>query len=466
MNVEITYQPNSKQNLFHASSADQVVYGGAKGGGKSHALVMEAVAYGFEHVGASIYLFRETYDDLEANIIKTFKDNIPKELYKYNGSKHIATLINGTVIKFRYIRNFSDAEGYQGRSMDWVGVDELTKHEKATIQVLLSCLRSPSGFPTRFRGTCNPGGIGHNWVKNDFISATTYGKNIIVDPVTDDIIQFIPASVYDNDILMKNDPNYVKRLENLPEMQKRAFLYGDWDIFEGQAFAEWRNDIANYKTRMFTHVIESFRIPDTWKIYRSYDFGYSRPFSVGWWAVDTQGRLYRIREFYGSNGEPNVGLKWTPNKQAKKIKEIEDKYYGDRRILGVADPSIWDESRGVSIAETFENYGIYFEKGDNKRIPGKMQIHYRLAFDDRGIPMMYIFNNCTDTIRTFPILQTAERDIEDIDTTKEDHIYDEVRYLCMLNPIAPRNNEIEIKPYNPLNADTVPVSGETIFLNI
>jgi len=130
MEINIGYIPNKKQAIFHASSSQEVVYGGAKGGGKSCALVMEALAYGLENAGAEMYIFRETYDDLEANIIREWKEKVPKELYSYNESKHVATLINSTVLKFRYIRNFTDAEGYQGRSMDWIGVDELTKHLK------------------------------------------------------------------------------------------------------------------------------------------------------------------------------------------------------------------------------------------------------------------------------------------------------------------------------------------------
>lgn len=159
--IEVNYTPNPKQTLFHQSMADMLVYGGAKAGGKSCALVMDAFLYALQNPGALIYLYRESYDDLNSNLIREWKDKVPRDLYEYSETKHIAILTNGSEVIFRYIANDADAEGYQGRSMDYVGVDELTKHNKRAIQVLLSCLRSPKGFHPRFRGTCNPGSRGH-----------------------------------------------------------------------------------------------------------------------------------------------------------------------------------------------------------------------------------------------------------------------------------------------------------------
>lgn len=228
MQIRIAYTPNKKQKIFHSCAADEVVYGGSKGGGKSCALVMECLAYCLENKGATAYLFRETYDDLEANLVQEWKQKVPKELYEYSESKHIASLRNGSRVLFRYISNDEDADGYQGRSIDFIGIDELTKHSEKAVQVLLSCLRSPKGFKPLFRGTCNPGGKGHTWVKKRYIEATGHGAKQYRDCVTGNIIAFIPAQVYDNEILMKNDPAYVRRLENLPDAQKKAFLYGDW----------------------------------------------------------------------------------------------------------------------------------------------------------------------------------------------------------------------------------------------
>ena len=156
--INVGYVPNDKQTLFHNMDTDICIYGGAKGGGKSAALVLDACMYAMNYPGALIYVFRESYDDLEANIIREWKTKVPKELYEYSETKHIATCCNGSEVIFRYIANDADADGYQGRSMDYIGVDELTKHSKKAIQILLSCLRSPKGFPPRFRGSCNPGG--------------------------------------------------------------------------------------------------------------------------------------------------------------------------------------------------------------------------------------------------------------------------------------------------------------------
>ena len=252
---------------------------------------------------------------------------------------------------------------------------------------------------------------------------------------------FIPAKVYDNQVLMQRDPGYLKRLEALPPARRRAHLEGDWNVYEGQVFAEWRDDPAHYADGKWTHVIEPFDIPDTWRVYRSFDFGYAKPFSVGWWAVDFDGRLYRILELYGCvPGEPDTGVRWTPEQIFEQIRTTEatHPYLRGRDIRGVADPAIWDASRGDSIADIADRYGVYFEPGDHKRLPGWMQVHYRLAFDAAGLPMLYVFRNCRDTRRTLPLLRYDAHAPEDVDTRQEDHIADEIRYLCQSDPIAPR----------------------------
>ena len=256
--------------------------------------------------------------------------------------------------------------------------------------------------------------------------------------------------------LLKNDPNYLANLASLPEAQKNALLYGDWNTFEGQVFTEWRNNPDGYTSRRNTHVIAPFKIPSSWKIYRGFDFGYSRPFSVGWYGVDHDGRLYRIRELYGCTGTPNEGVRWEPAEIARQIKRIEkeDINLKGRYINGIADPSIFDESRGESVGVMMERQGVFFEKADNTRIAGKMQLHNRLAFDENGVPMLYIFSTCKHFIRTIPSLVYSQVDVEDIDTTQEDHIYDEVRYIAMANPINPPKRECPVKIYNPLEVDS------------
>ncbi len=259
---------------------------------------------------------------------------------------------------------------------------------------------------------------------------------------------FVPSTIFDNKILLENDPNYLASLASLPKAERDALMYGDWDSFEGQVFEEFRDNPSGYQTQCYSHVIEPFRIPESWMIFRGFDFGYAKPFSVGWHAVDHDGCIYRIKELYGCKDTPNTGVKLSPVEIARQIKEVEqsDPNLRGRTIQSVADPSIYDESREESIAAMMEREGVYWTPGDNTRLAGKMQYHYRLAFDEEGRAMFYVFNTCKDFIRTIPALVYDERRVEDIDTTQEDHIYDECRYVLMEHPIAPRRNIAEEIP--------------------
>ena len=422
--ITVNYEPNKKQFLFHSSSAEEVVYGGAKGGGKSCALVMEALAYGLENAGAEMYIFRETYDDLEANIIKEWKEKVPKELYSYNESKHVATMINSTVLKFRYIRNFTDAEGYQGRSMDWIGVDELTKHLKESIQVLLSCLRSPKGFKPRFRGTCNPGGIGHTWVKEDYIEATDYGEHTTIDKLTGNTIEFIPAKVYDNTVLMKNDPSYVKRLENLPEAKRKAFLLGEWDIFEGQFFPEFKRDV---------HVIRPFVIPNHWNRYITMDYGLDMA-AIYWIAVDTEFNCYVYKEIYESN--------LIISEAAQRIIKVNG---DDNIIIRYAPPDLSNrrQESGKSVFDIFSEYKVHLTKSNNRRVDGWLAVkEWIKPIETRNIETgekyltskLKIFDNCSNLIRCLPMAQMDETDPNDVGTEPHEitHCLDAIRYYCIM----------------------------------
>lgn len=297
--ITVDYIPRPKQVEFHKSSADECLFGGAKSPGKSCALTMECVAYAFEYPKSIPHIFRETYDDLDANIIQEFKKRVPAEAYQWNEQKHEAYLINGSTIKFRHVSNLNDAKKYQGRSIPWIGIDELTKHDEATVQELMSCNRSAEGFPVRFRATSNPGGKGHAWVKKRYITPTDYGKKGYVDPLTENNVQFIPATVYDG-VLVESDPNYVKRLENLPESEKQAYLYGNWDIFEGQFFSGY----FGVHNRCYP-----FTIPDqddNGRIFGSLDHGIAHNTSFGLWWLSPDGKIYRIFT-YSANGGTTRG---------------------------------------------------------------------------------------------------------------------------------------------------------------
>lgn len=425
--VQVDYVPNDKQAVFHSCGAGEVVYGGAKGGGKSCALVMETLAYGLEYPGATVYLFRETYDDLEANLIEEMKRKWPKELYSYHESKHIATIRGGTKVFFRYVSSEEDAEGYQGRSIDFIGVDELTKHTERTIQILLSCVRSPKGFPPRFRGTCNPGGIGHGWVKARYIEATRYGEQQIQDPVSGTSIAFIPAQVYDNTVLMENDPAYVRRLENLPEEEKKAFLYGDWDVFVGQYFREWRRA---------THVIKPFTPPAHWARFISIDWGYNDPCAVYWHAVNDQ-RVYTYRERY---------VRFT--KASEVAADIRRLSAGETIRYIKASPDMWhkrghNSDQGENIAEIFEStWGgwAWLERADNDRLQGWNRMREYMTMAPDGQPFWLITENCKDLIRTLPALVYDDKRTEDVSDKVEDHAPESCRYALMSRP-SPREFE-------------------------
>ena len=431
------------------------------GGGKSDALVIEALRQvHIPHYRALIV--RKSFPELSTLIDKTYTYYpIAVPGARYNSQNHVWTFPSGAKIYFGSMYTAKDKNKYQGRNFDFIGLDELTHFTNDEFEALRARNR-PQGPGTKvyMRMTCNPGGIGHGWVKERYISGKepgkTYVKCVDVEGKVYEISScFIPATVFDNPKLLENDPDYVARLATLPEAQKKAMLYGDWDSFSGQVFTEFRDDPAHYNDRKYTHVIEPFDIPKHWRRYRSFDFGYSKPFSVCWLAADNDGRLYIYRELYGCTDTPNTGVKWSPDVIAKKIREIEDKYEYDRdSILGVADPSIFDKSRGsdASIAIQMERHGVYWDKGKNNRIAGKMEYHKRFAFDEKGYPMLYVFNTCKSFIRTIPALIYDEYDVEDIDTQTEDHIYDSVRYALMMNPIAVPTKAARISyQYNPLD---------------
>ena len=451
MDKNVVWQPQPRQLEFMARPEDEALYGGAAGGGKSDALVIEATRQvHIPHYKALI--LRKTYPQLTELIDKSLR-YYPSAFpgARYNASEHTWRFPSGAKITFGSMQHSKDKLNYQGKAYDFIAFDELT-HFTYDEYIYLSSRNRPNGAGTRcyIRATANPGGIGHGWVKERFITAaepmTTIWEKVQVqhpDGKTDTKYRsriFVPSSVFDNQILLDNDPEYLTRLASLPEAERKALLYGDWESYSGQFFTEWRNKPEHYKDRQWTHVIEPFDIPDGWKIYRSFDWGYNKPFSCGWWAVDYDGVAYRILEFYGCTKTPNEGIKWTPQQVFAEIHKIETehRWLKGKKIQGVADPAIFASDVGESIGETASKNLVYFSPGDHQRIPGWMQIHYRLAFDENGYPMMYVFKNCKAFIRTVPTLIFDEHKVEDLDTEGEDHIADETRYFCMSRPIKPR----------------------------
>ncbi len=460
--------PSPKQQLFLKDTHKHVAFGGARGGGKSFAVRLKSVVLGLKHKGIRICIIRRTYPELIENHIKPLKDlgtcGAKNSIAKYNDSRKEMKFFNGSEILFRYCNAEKDLDNFQGVQFDVVFFDEATQLKQEWIEKICACVRGVNAFPKRLYYTMNPGGASHGYFKRLFIDRA-YEEGEYPDEYS-----FIQSLVTDNQALMKANPEYIKMLEKLPPKLRQAWLEGRWDVFEGAFFEEFRttpdpqacHDAGitteeALREHRWTHVIEPFDIPKSWKIYRSYDFGFGKPFSLGWWAVDTEGCAYRILELYGCTGTPNEGVKWVAKEQFDKISEIEREhpYLKGKKIQGVADPSIWDGSRGISVAEEAEKHQLWFDKGINDRIAGWMQVHQRLAFDEHGKAMMYFFSNCKDAIRTIPLMMFDEHKAEDLDTDLEDHACDDIRYFCMSRPIKAREiKEKKIPMHDPLNQFT------------
>lgn len=455
--------PTNKQVQFINARTRHVAYGGARGGGKSWVVRILAILLCFAFPGIKVLIVRKSYPELLNNHINPLKE-ILNGIAMYNKQEKVFIFPNGSTIKFGYCASDGDLDQYQGAEYDIIFLEEATQLREEWIQKITACCRGVNSFPKRIYYTCNPGGVGHAYIKRLFVDKVYKGKEKPED------YTFIQALVTDNIALMESQPEYVEMLENLPPKLRKAWLEGSWDIFEGQFFEEFRiePDVKAAledgdkdpdpeqlkKEHRWTHVIKPFTPKAHWPIYRSFDWGFHRPFSMGYYTIDDDGVMYRICEFYGvqySGGEalPDVGLRWAPNRVFAEIQQFENDhpYLAGKEIFGIADTGIWDAETGISVAETAAKYGLYFQKSDKKsRVNGWMQCHYRLMFDENGYPMFYVFDTCKEFIRTIPLLQYDEHKTEDLDSEGEDHIADEWRYMCMARPVTPKLPEEVITP--------------------
>ena len=438
-------RPNEKQRMFLNATAKHVAFGGARGGGKSWAVRTKAKLMALKYPGIKQLIVRRTYPELINNHVRTLKNEL-RGIATYNDRDKVFNFGNGSIIQLAYCAKDADLDHLQGIELDIIYLDEATQLSEYQMKMIIACLRGVNNYPKHIFYTCNPGGQGHTFIRRLFVD-----RHFEEGEHPEDYV-FIQSLITDNVALMKTQPDYLKQLESLPPKLKAAWLYGRWDVYEGQFFEDFRTtpdpakaaeegvEVEELKRQhRWTHVIEPFEIPQGWNVMRSYDFGYNKPFSCAWWAMDYDGTLYRIMELYGCTGTPNEGVKWTPDKQFEEIHRIETTHpwLKGRMITGVADPAIWDASRGEAIAETASKHGVFFTPGENSRVDGWMQLHYRFSFDSNGFAKMYIFENCKGFIRTIPTLMYDEHKMEDLDTSGEDHIADETRYLCMSRPVKP-----------------------------
>lgn len=428
----------------------EVFYGGARGGGKTESSIGDWMEHYNTYRGAANgAFFRRNRSDL-VDVIARTRQLFPHLGGKFNENKNTWTFPDGARLGFEFLERDTDAQKYQGRSYTRVYVEEATQFpDPKPLWKLKATLRSAAGVPCGMRLTGNPGGPGHNWVKDRYIKPNPKGMQVFVEEeelelepgltITARVERvFIPSKVWDNKLLLQNDPTYIIRLRQVgSESLVKAWLMGDWDIVEGAFFDEWGpQHLLN--TNDWLH-----RIPRDAMRFRAFDWGSAKPFSVGWYAVSDgtwglpRGALLKYREWYGCKG-PNVGIKMDNALIAEGIRERE---IAERVKYGVADPAIFIRSGGPSISEQMAVKGVMWRAADNKRIAGWEMLHHRLK-GEFGQPMLYFLDCCEDSIRTIPLLQHKETDIEDVDTEGEDHAGDETRYAVMSRPWIPGQGEI------------------------
>jgi len=446
----VTWIPHDgAQDEFLTRIEFEVLFGGAAGPGKTDCIIAAMVRDTLYPAYHGL-IIRRTFPQLQEIIDRCHR------LYPTMGGTYKATekrwqFPSGAIIDLGHMQHENDKYNYLGKEFHKIGIDELTQFTETQYTYLFSRVRTTDPeIACQILSSTNPGGIGHNWVKERFQPGSRDLKTYY-DPRTGLSRVFIPATVEDNPTLFENDPIYLARLEALPEIERQRLRHGIWDAFEGQVFTELSQLIHGY---------EDFDIPPEWERYCVFDWGFSSPFSVGWYAVDYDGILYRYREWYGCKREESgddegadEGLKLQAWEVARGILEREE---GEKVRRRIADPSMWHprpdtrkrEARGPTINDDFVSEGVYFTKADNERMHGKMQVHKRLKPEievdkETGeiiseTPMLKIANSCKGFWRTMPALYADQKDMDAVDTNQEDHVYDELRYMCMARPLIPK----------------------------
>ena len=388
--------------------------------GKSYGQLIDALLYALKYPGSKQLILRRTFPELEKSLIRTHLTFYPRSIYNYNSSNHCGKFINGSIIDFSYCDNEKDVYKYQSAEYDVIRFDELTHFTEEMYVYLLSRIRGANSFPKMAKSSTNPGGVGHTWVKERFIDIGEPNKEHKIGKTTR---IFIPSKVQDNRFLLEADAEYLNRLENLSEKDKKILLYGDWDIFEGQYFNEFNRDI---------HVVEPFEIPSHWKRYAAFDYGLDM-FACLWFARDTEGKAYVYREVH------------EPNKIISEAARLFKEYNGNDNIEFIYAPrDLWNrrQETGKSVADIFYENGVDITKTSVDRVDGWMATKEWLKVintrdeetgEEKQDSNLKIFRNCYNLIKNLPQVQIDEKNPNDVATEPHylTHICDALRYFCV-----------------------------------
>lgn len=418
-----------KQWAFMKSKTLFTAYGGARGGGKTHVLIRKATSGALEYTRIKILVMRRTYPELESTIIRPIielvnsatVDGRPagEQIASYNATMRLLTFSNGSIIKFGHLQSASALSEYQGQEYDWIFMDEATHFTEYEFRTIGACLRGVNKIPKHMFVTCNPGGVGHQWVKRLFVSRE-YEKN--EDP--EDYL-FIPATVEDNTELMEHSKSYLQMLDALPDDIRAAHRYGDWDAMAGQFFSEFRRE---------THVCKPFILPKEWPRYRVFDYGLDM-FACYWVAIDFDGRFWVYREFCES------GLIVSDAAAAARNLTPADEMIQ----YTVAPPDMWSTMKdtGRTMAEVFTQNGIGLVRASNQRVQGWLLMKEFMKVRPDGKPGLMIFEDCARLIRDIPALQHSDKNPSDCATEPHDitHSPDAIRYFCAFRAMSAQADE-------------------------